>query len=132
MKLPRDLSARELIKALSSLGYRMTRQKGAHIRVTTQQGGNHHVTIPDHNPIRVRRSLTFWETSLTISGSVGTSCSKDSSAESENTIAVGGCRQADCAHFPTSAILRQNVRGAACLSSRVSKNRRGRFRLLRT
>ena len=53
MKLPRDLSARELIKALSSLGYRMTRQKGAHIRVTTQQGGNHHVTIPDHNPIRV-------------------------------------------------------------------------------
>ena len=53
MKLPRDLSARELIKALSSLGYRITRQKGSHIRVTTQQGGNHHVTIPDHNPIRV-------------------------------------------------------------------------------
>ena len=53
MKLPRNLSARDLIKALSTLGYRVTRQKGSHIRVTTQQEGTHHLTIPDHDPIRV-------------------------------------------------------------------------------
>ncbi len=53
MKLPRDLSARDLIKVLSPLGYRITRQRGSHIRVTTQREGTHHVTIPDHNPIRI-------------------------------------------------------------------------------
>ena len=53
MKLPWSLSARDLIKALSSLGYCITRQEGAHIRVTTQQEGTRHVTIPDHDPVRV-------------------------------------------------------------------------------
>ena len=53
MKLPRNISARDLIKALATLGYGVTRQKGSHIRVTTQQEGTHHLTIPDHAPIRV-------------------------------------------------------------------------------
>ena len=53
MKLPRDLSGRELAKALQVLGYRITRQTGSHIRLTTTERGEHHVTIPDHDALRV-------------------------------------------------------------------------------
>ncbi|HEX4264421.1 MAG TPA: type II toxin-antitoxin system HicA family toxin [Verrucomicrobiae bacterium] len=52
MKLPRDLSGPELVKALRKLGYEVTRQKGSHIRVTTRQNGEHHEVIPNHNPIK--------------------------------------------------------------------------------
>jgi predicted RNA binding protein YcfA (HicA-like mRNA interferase family) len=51
--LPRDLDGPELARALGALGYRVTRQTGSHIRLTTQQGGEHHVTIPAHTPLRV-------------------------------------------------------------------------------
>jgi len=53
MKLPRDLSAGELIKALAGRGYLISRQKGSHIRLTTQENGEHHVTVPNHDPLRV-------------------------------------------------------------------------------
>ncbi|NDJ23204.1 addiction module toxin, HicA family [Nostoc sp. B(2019)] len=53
MKLPRDLSAEDLIKALARLGYEATRQTGSHIRLTTQENGEHHLTIPTHNPIKI-------------------------------------------------------------------------------
>jgi predicted RNA binding protein YcfA (HicA-like mRNA interferase family) len=53
MKLPRDLAAADLIKALATFGYRQTRRKGSHIRLTTQQQGEHHVTVPDHDPLRI-------------------------------------------------------------------------------
>jgi len=53
VKLPRDLSARELIKALERLDYRVTRQTGSHVRLTCLVGGEHHVTIPNHSPLRV-------------------------------------------------------------------------------
>ena len=49
MRLPRDISSNELIKLLQKLGY----QKGSHIRLTTTQQGEHHITIPNHNPIRL-------------------------------------------------------------------------------
>ena len=52
MKLPRDVSGRQLVKALSVLGYVQTRQKGSHIRVTTQRSGEHHEVIPAHDPIK--------------------------------------------------------------------------------
>jgi predicted RNA binding protein YcfA (HicA-like mRNA interferase family) len=52
MRLPRDLSGQDLIKALHKLGYQMTRQTSSHIRLTTQRHGEHHVTIPDHDPVR--------------------------------------------------------------------------------
>lgn len=52
MKLPRDITGSELVKALRALGYGVDRQKGSHIRVTTQQHGEHHEVIPNHNPIR--------------------------------------------------------------------------------
>ena len=53
MKLPRDLSGRGLAKALQVLGYRVTRQTGSHLRITTTTHGEHHVTVPDHDPLRV-------------------------------------------------------------------------------
>jgi predicted RNA binding protein YcfA (HicA-like mRNA interferase family) len=52
-KLPRDLSAKDLIKKLRKLGYKKTRQVGSHIRITTDEGGIHHITIPEHNPLRI-------------------------------------------------------------------------------
>lgn len=53
MKIPRDLSGEDLSKALKKLGYQMTRQTGSHIRLTTSEGGEHHVTIPNHSALRV-------------------------------------------------------------------------------
>ncbi|MGA2052181.1 MAG: type II toxin-antitoxin system HicA family toxin [Opitutales bacterium] len=52
MKLPRDVSGPQLVKALRVLGYQVNRQRGSHVRVTTQQGGEHHEVIPHHHPIR--------------------------------------------------------------------------------
>jgi len=52
VKLPRDCSGRDLAKRLGRLGYQITRQTGSHMRLTTQQGGEHHVTIPDHDVLR--------------------------------------------------------------------------------
>jgi predicted RNA binding protein YcfA (HicA-like mRNA interferase family) len=53
MKLPRDLSANDLVKALKTLGYQATRQTGSHIRLSTTQNGEHHITIPNHSPIKI-------------------------------------------------------------------------------
>jgi predicted RNA binding protein YcfA (HicA-like mRNA interferase family) len=53
MRIPRDLTGKELIKALGKLGYEVTRQSGSHIRLTTSRNGTHHITIPDHRPIKV-------------------------------------------------------------------------------
>ena len=52
MKLPRDVSGPELAHALRVLGYTVTRRRSSHIRLTTQLGGEHHETIPAHNPIK--------------------------------------------------------------------------------
>ncbi|HEY2378933.1 MAG TPA: type II toxin-antitoxin system HicA family toxin [Gemmatimonadaceae bacterium] len=52
-RLPRDLSGRDLAGALRRYGYEVTRETGSHLRLTTQQGGEHHVTIPDHASLRV-------------------------------------------------------------------------------
>ena len=53
MKLPRNLSGADLAQAMKKLGYSVTRQTGSHMRLTTQQQGEHHVTIPCHDPLRV-------------------------------------------------------------------------------
>lgn len=53
MKLPRNLSGDELIKKLKKLGYEPTRQLGSHIRITTEEKGIHHITIPAHKPLKV-------------------------------------------------------------------------------
>ena len=53
MKMPRDISAGDLIKLLKYYGYIVTRQSGSNIRLTTIENGEHHITIPDHNPIKI-------------------------------------------------------------------------------
>ena len=52
-RLPRDLSGRDLARILRRYGYAVTHETGSHMRLTTQQGGEHHVTIPDHASLRV-------------------------------------------------------------------------------
>jgi predicted RNA binding protein YcfA (HicA-like mRNA interferase family) len=53
MRLPRDLSGDELARILAVLGYVMTRQTGSHMRLTTVESGEHHITIPRHDTVRV-------------------------------------------------------------------------------
>jgi predicted RNA binding protein YcfA (HicA-like mRNA interferase family) len=53
LKVPRDLDYNEIIKILASLGYSVTRQTGSHIRLTTEQKGEHHITIPAHRPVKI-------------------------------------------------------------------------------
>ena len=56
MRLPRDVSGEALAAALSRYGYVVTRQKDSHVRLSTQEHGEHHLTIPLHDPLRVGRS----------------------------------------------------------------------------
>lgn len=53
MKLPRDLSGADLAKLLAVRGYRMTRQTGSHLRLTTELPARHHITVPAHDPLKV-------------------------------------------------------------------------------
>jgi predicted RNA binding protein YcfA (HicA-like mRNA interferase family) len=52
VKIPRDVHGDELVKALRVLGYHFDRQDGSHIRVSTRLNGEHHVTIPNHKPLK--------------------------------------------------------------------------------
>ncbi len=53
MRLPRDISGRDLAHALARLGYEVDHQTGGHLRLTTHQEGEHHITIPAHDPIKI-------------------------------------------------------------------------------
>jgi predicted RNA binding protein YcfA (HicA-like mRNA interferase family) len=53
MKLPRDVSGADLIRALGRIGYTATRTTGSHVRLTIQQPSQHHVTVPAHDPLKV-------------------------------------------------------------------------------
>jgi predicted RNA binding protein YcfA (HicA-like mRNA interferase family) len=53
MRLPRDLGGEDLAILLKRYGYEVTRQTGSHLRLTTQQEGEHHITIPRHAALRV-------------------------------------------------------------------------------
>ncbi|MGH8234438.1 MAG: type II toxin-antitoxin system HicA family toxin [Rhodanobacteraceae bacterium] len=53
MKLPRDVDAHQLIKALARLGYRVTRQTGSHIRLSCAELESHSITVPNHSPLKV-------------------------------------------------------------------------------
>lgn len=52
-RVPRDLDADTLIRALAVLGYERVRQTGSHIRVQTLQNGHHSETIPSHSPLKL-------------------------------------------------------------------------------
>jgi predicted RNA binding protein YcfA (HicA-like mRNA interferase family) len=53
MRIPRDITGYELSKLLKIFGYEVTRQTGSHVRLTTSLKGKHHITIPNHNPIKI-------------------------------------------------------------------------------
>lgn len=48
MKLPRDLSGPETVKALRRLGFEVIRQEGSHIRLAK---AGRSVTVPNHRSI---------------------------------------------------------------------------------
>ena len=53
MRLPRDVSGTDSAKRLKLFGYNVTRQTGSHLRLTTTEKGEHHITIPKHSPLRI-------------------------------------------------------------------------------
>lgn len=53
MRLPRDISGVSLARALKEFGYEISRQTGSHIRLTTGVNGEHHLTVPAHDPIKI-------------------------------------------------------------------------------
>ena len=54
MKLPRDLSGRELIQVLCKhYGYRQVHQVGSHVILQTDAPVSHRIPIPDHTPLRL-------------------------------------------------------------------------------
>lgn len=53
MRLPRNLSGSDLVKRLDRFGYHLTRQTGSHLRLTSTVHGEHHVTVPQHDPLRI-------------------------------------------------------------------------------
>jgi predicted RNA binding protein YcfA (HicA-like mRNA interferase family) len=54
VKLPRDIDGEELARILDKYGYKITRQTGSHIRLTSAiKGAEHHITIPSHNPLKI-------------------------------------------------------------------------------
>ena len=53
-KIPRDISGRELARLLGKYRYRIVRETGSHLRLTSDfMGYSHHITIPDHCPLKV-------------------------------------------------------------------------------
>ena len=45
MRTPRDLSGTDLLQ-------RLRRETGSHIRLTPVIRGEHHITVPNHDPLR--------------------------------------------------------------------------------
>lgn len=57
MRIPRDISASDLVRALRVLGYDNIRQDGSHLCLMTTLGGTPHVTVPNHRPLEVNTLL---------------------------------------------------------------------------
>jgi predicted RNA binding protein YcfA (HicA-like mRNA interferase family) len=53
MKLPREKCGMELAGFLKRYDYEISRQTGSHMRLTTMRLGEHHVTIPAHQVLKV-------------------------------------------------------------------------------
>ena len=52
-KLPRDVKGERLVRALERIGYRVVRQTSSHVRMKGGPGGQHPITVPLHNPVKV-------------------------------------------------------------------------------
>jgi len=54
VKLPRDLSGRDLVKGLvQHWGYRQVNQVGSHIVLQTDTPVPHRISVPDHDSLRI-------------------------------------------------------------------------------
>lgn len=54
MKIPRDLSGRDLIKTLCrDWSYRIVHQVGSHVILETEDPSRHRLAVPDHRVLRV-------------------------------------------------------------------------------
>lgn len=54
MRLPRDLSGRELAAALErTFGYKRVHQAGSHIILQVEVPRHHRLAVPDHRPLRI-------------------------------------------------------------------------------
>ncbi len=53
MKIPRNISGKDLIDLVKIYDYKVTKRSGSHIRLSTSYKGEHHITIPDHNPLKI-------------------------------------------------------------------------------
>ena len=62
MRLPRDLSGVDLARALAALGCAETRQTGGHMRLTTLEHGEHPITIPRHESLRIGAGRACYST----------------------------------------------------------------------
>ena len=52
-KTPRNISGKDLIKALSQLRYEVDRQKGSHARLRTHINGEHFITVAIHDSVPI-------------------------------------------------------------------------------
>jgi predicted RNA binding protein YcfA (HicA-like mRNA interferase family) len=53
MKIPRNITGQNLIKILKKYGYSITNQTGSHIKITSEINSEHHITIPNHVPLKI-------------------------------------------------------------------------------
>jgi len=54
MKFPRDVSGRQLVKALCrEFGYHKVHQEGSHIVLETEDPSHQRLAVPDHDSLRV-------------------------------------------------------------------------------
>ena len=54
MKVPRNLSGRELVRILvKNLGYKIIHQRGSHVVLETEDPSRHRIAVPDHKVLRI-------------------------------------------------------------------------------
>lgn len=54
MKLPRDLSGRQVVQGLCrDWGYRVANQQGSHIILQTEEPNHQRLAVPDHPILRI-------------------------------------------------------------------------------
>lgn len=60
MKIPRDLSGREIVKVLCKhWDYRQIHQEGSHIILQTDTPSHQRIPVPDRNPVRIGPLTAF-------------------------------------------------------------------------
>ncbi len=63
MKLPRDVSGRDVVKALCrDWGYQQVHQVGSHIILQTDAPVSHRLSVPDHTPLRIGTFIAILRT----------------------------------------------------------------------